>query len=454
MGNGQTGRRARDSGLGTSSGLRALALCVLLLVAAAAPAQQKATGAIDARTFDKLMKAQELAEKGQYDDALAELDQLKGAKLNSYATAQMFNFYAYIYASKNDYKKAIAAYQEVLKQEGAPEGLKLTAKYTLAQLYFQTEDYASCIRLMEEWLATAEKPTATAHIMLAQAYYQIEGYDKALSNVDAAIRLETEAGKPVQEAWLRLAAALHYAKNDYARTAQVYEQLLARYPKVMYLKQLAGMYSELGQDIKRLAVYDAVYEHGALKNESEVLNLAYMFLGQNMPYKAGRIIEIGMQQGLIEKSGKNIETLANAWAAASEHEKAIPALTEAAERSDKGLLYARLAGVYFDAGDYDKAAEAAIKADQKGGLKNEAGNLMLLGMAYFNSKKYEDALQAFRRAKQDKKMFADAAKWEEYTRGEIERIRALEKAKFELQQRTEEAIKAAEEKDAVQMREQ
>jgi tetratricopeptide (TPR) repeat protein len=454
MGNGQTGLGTRDSGLGKARWLRALALSVLLLVAGAASAQQKATGAIDAKTFDKLMKAQELAEKGQYDDALAELDQLKGAKLNSYATAQMLNFYAYIYASKSDYKKAIAAYQEVLKQEGAPEGLKLTAKYTIAQLYFQTEDYKSCIRLMEEWLATAEKPTATAHIMLAQAYYQIEGYDKALANVGAAIKLETEAGKPVQEAWLRLAAALYYAKNDYARTAQVYEQLLARYPKVSYLKQLAGMYSELGQDMKRLAVYDAAYEHGGLKNESEVLNLAYMFLGQNMPYKAGRVIEMGMEQGLIEKNGKNIETLANAWAAASEHKKAIPALTEAAKRSDKGLLYARLAGVHFDAGDYDKAAEAAIKADQKGGLKSEAGNLMLLGMAYFNSKKYEDALQAFRRAKQDKKMFSDAAKWEEYTRSEIERIRALEKAKFELKKRTEEAIKAAEEKDAVQMRDQ
>lgn len=38
---------------------------------------------------------------------------------------------------------------------------------------------------------------------------------------------------------------------------------------------------------------------------------------------------------------------------------------------------------------------------------------MLLGIAHFNSKRYENALQAFRRAKSDKATFASAAKWEQ-----------------------------------------
>ena len=173
-----------------------------------------------------------------------------------------------------------------------------------------------------------------------------------------------------------------------------------------------------------------------------------------MPYKAGKIIEAGMNAGQIEKSAKNVETLANAWAAASEYDKAVPALQQAAKMSDKGLLYARLAGVYFDAGEYAEAAQAARSADQKGGLKNSASNLMLLGMANFNDKHYEEALQAFRRAKQDKSNYAAASQWEDYTMAEIQRIKALEQAKFELQKRTEQTIQEQQEGEGViEMRE-
>ena len=418
-------------------------VAVALLALPALAAAQK--GAIDAKTFDALTKAQELAEAGKTADAIAVLDKLKSSdKLNSYAQSQMWNFYAFIYASNNQYKEAIGAYRRVLAQKDATEGLKSNAKYTIAQMYFQIEDYANCIRFMQSWLSEAEKPTPTAHIMLAQAYYQTEKYDQALKNVNTAITLEQAEGKPINESWLRLKSALYFAKKDYKSTAQVYEQLIALYPKLSYMRQLAGIYSELGENKKRLAVYDAIYEHGGLTKETELLNLAYMYLGQDVPYKAGKIIETGLQKGQIEDNQKNITTLANAWAAANEHKKAVPALERAAQQSGDGLLYARLAGVHFNAGDFDEAVKAAKLADQKGGLKNPANNLMLLGMAQFNTKQFEGALQSFRRAKQDKSSFRSAAKWESYTTAELKRIRALEKAKFELEKRTEEALEADE----------
>ena len=60
----------------------------------------KATGAIDAKTFEKLMKAQELTEAGNHAEALAVLDILKNrGKVNGYGKSQMWNFYAFIYAS-------------------------------------------------------------------------------------------------------------------------------------------------------------------------------------------------------------------------------------------------------------------------------------------------------------------------------------------------------------------
>ena len=413
----------------------AIAVCSVSVVFAKKD-DTKATGAIDAKTFEILMAAQELTEQGHYTQAISKLDSIKNSdKLNSYAKSQMWNFYAFIYASQERYRQAIGAYKNILNEPDAPEGLKLTAKYTMAQLYFQLEDYPSVIKLMEAYLKEINKPTSVAHIMLAQAYYESNSFSSALKNLKQAIKIEQAEGKEPKENWLRLMTAIYFELKDTANTLKTYEKLAHLYPKISYLKQIAGLHGELGDERKRLTTYDAVYVHGALDRESDVLNLAYMYLGQEIPYKAGTIIESEMNRKVIQANKKNVETMANAWAQANEHSKAIPALERAAKLSDKGMLYARLAGVHFDAGDFDQAADAAKKADRKGSLKSRSNNQMLLGMALFNIKQYEGALQAFRQAKQNKKTFADARKWEAYTLNEIERLRALEESKFKLKEK-------------------
>ena len=405
----------------------------------------KATGAIDAATFEILTEAQTFTENNQYEAALSTLDSIKNSdKLNGYARSQMWNFYAYIYASQEKYNQAIAAYNNILAEPEAPDGLKLTAKYTLAQLYFQVEDYQSVISFMEAWLGEIPKPTATAHIMLAHAYYQLKSYDPALKNLLQAIRIEQSEGKKTPENWLRMQAAIYYEKHDLSNTLETYETLLRHYPKLSYLRQIAGLHGELGNDRKRLTTYDACYLAGCLNSESELLNLAYMYLGQEAPYKAGKIIEAGMQDGVIKKSPKNVETLANAWTQANEHKKAIPTLKTAAKLSDQGLLYARLAGVHFDAGNFAEAATAARLANEKGGLRRKENNHMLMGMALFNIKDFEAALQAFRQAKLTKRSFTDARKWEQYTLAEIKRLKALEAGKFELAEKTKQTLESDE----------
>lgn len=422
-----------------------MGLILTLSVTAARNDKQKATGAIDAKTFEKLMKAQELTEAGQHDEALKELDVIKNrGKVSGYGKSQMWNFYAFIFASKEDYAKAIEAYDQVIAIEETPEALALQAKYTIAQLNFQLEKYDACIKYMKEWLGSGVKPTPTAHIMLAQAYYQLKKYDDALVNVDTAVKLETAAGRKVKENWLRLKSALYYDKGDYKQTAATYEQLVKLYPKTTYLKQLAGMYGELGQDSRRLAVYDSIYLNGQLEKSGDVLNLAYMFMGADVPYKAAKIIEKGMNDNIIKRNQKNIETLGNAWAQANQHDKAIPVLEEAAQMSEKGLLFARLAGVYFDAGDYQKSAVAAQKAADKGGLKNPGNNYLLLGMSHSNMKNHHKALQAFRQAKKTVSILKDARAWEKHTLKEIKIIEELKKSQFELQEKTKNALDSKE----------
>ena len=400
-----------------------------------------ATGAIDEKTFKALSKAQELAETSEYDAAIQVLDKINNSgRLNGYAKSQMWNLYAYIYASQERYQDAIHAYKQILAEADAPDGLKLSAKYTLAQLHFQLEDYPSVISLMEEWLQQIPKPTATAHIILAQCYYQSELYAPALKNLNQAIEIEEAEKKPPRENWLQMKAAIYFAQKDNKNLLKTYKELLRHFPSTAYLRQLAELHGELGQARKRLTTYDAIYLDGRLTKESELLNLAYMYLGQELSYQAGKVIETGIQQGRIEGTPKNTELLANAWAQANEYQKAIPALKKAASLSDKGILYARLAGVYFDAGNFEAAAEAAKKADGKGGLKNKNNNRMLMGIALFNIKRFEDALQAFRQAKSSGD--SDARKWEKHTLSELKRLQDFEKTKLKLVESTKETLAA------------
>lgn len=87
-------------------------LVILVLLSTDANARRgkdktRATGAIDAKTFEILTAAQALTENDQYDEALQTLDTIKNSdKLNSYAKSQMWNFYAFIYASQDEFKSA------------------------------------------------------------------------------------------------------------------------------------------------------------------------------------------------------------------------------------------------------------------------------------------------------------------------------------------------------------
>ena len=422
-----------------------LSLMLNVTMAANKKNQSETVGAIDIKTFEILIEAQELTEAEQYNAAIMVLERIKNVdQLSSYSRSQIWNLYAYIYASQEQYRAAITAYKKVIAEVEAPKNLQLTAQYTIAQLYFQLEDYHSMISFMKAWLQAIEQPTANANIMLAQAYYQTQQHNSALKHLSQAEKIEHANGNKIPENWLRMKIAIYFDQKDTKNILQTYQMLFNLYPRDLYLRQIAGLHGEFGEYRKRLISYDALYENNNLQTESEILNLAYMYLAEEIPYKAAKLIESGMQQGIIQANPKNVETLANAWVQASEHKKAIPALEKAANLSDKGILYARLAGVYFDVGDFANAAKTAKKADDKGGLKGKENNQMILGIALFNLKRFDHALQAFRQAKQSKKRFKHARQWEQRTLSELALLQTIEASKLMLQENTGAILNAEE----------
>jgi len=114
-----------------------------------------------------------------------------------------------------------------------------------------------------------------------------------------------------------------------------------------------------------------------------------------------------------------------AWRQAQEVDKSIPAMEQAAAKSDTGELYARLGNIYLDGDQYKKAITAINKGLSRGGVKRPDNARLILGMAYFNTQQYEKAREAFKAAGRDERSEKYATQWIKYMDSELERQRSL-----------------------------
>ena len=89
------------------------------------------TPALRNEVYEKLSVAQQAAEANKFAEAKTALDALvreySGKKqLNSYELANVYNFYAFIYYSQENYQEAIRSYEKVLAQQDIPEAMAAT----------------------------------------------------------------------------------------------------------------------------------------------------------------------------------------------------------------------------------------------------------------------------------------------------------------------------------------
>jgi len=171
---------------------------------------------------------------------------------------------------------------------------------------------------------------------------------------------------------------------------------------------------------------DGVRLMGALNKEKEMLNLAYLYLGEEYPYKAAVVVEKGIKDKVIEDTSKNLELLATAWRLAQEIKKSIPVMEKAAAKSKKGDLYARLAGIYLDSDNYKKALSTADKAHKRGEIKRPDQLYVVQGMANANLKRYGKCVSSFKSALKDKRSRKFAQQWIVYCESEIKRVKSLQ----------------------------
>lgn len=411
-------RRARGPALA--------AALTLLLGAAMLPTDSQAAGlAMREKVYEKLSRAQEAAEAQDWQkafDALEDVEKMKD--LSSSEKAQLYTAYGYTYFAQEKYAESTRSYEKVLQQEELPEAMRLNTLYTLAQLNFQLENYQVAVDHLNTWLGLATNPGPESYIMLGQAYYQMRQLDKAIAPVRKAISEAEERGTKVQENWYALLRVIYYETQDYKNLLDVLEILVTKYPAKEYWMHLASTYGELDDLDRQLACYEMAYAQGYLTKGSEIVVLAQLLLQAEVPYRAGVLLQEGLDSGLIEGTAANWRLLSQAWILAQEHVKAIASLSKAAELSEDGELHARIAQTYVNLGEWEKAIAAAQVALDRG-VHDPYELQILQGMAHFELGQFAASKQAFIAARKSPEGQATASRWLAFVEREEQRLDEL-----------------------------
>ena len=433
-----------------------MTLCVSLLCALLASgsawaqkARQEAEGqdeqktkqaqAVSKEVYDRIQKAQEQVDAKDYQGALRTLNSLYNPdKLTEYEQANVLNYLGFVYYNMEDMQNAIRTYDRMLKIPSLEPQMAKQTTYTLAQLNMMEENYAKTLDLLNRWFVMESNPAPEPYILLAQVYYQLQRYQDMVAPIETAMDVARQRDKEVKEDWWVLLNFAYFQQENYAKVRDIQKILLQNWPKKRYWFSLAGAYTELGEDQNLIAAYDAAYTQGMLEKESEFVTMAQLYLQREVPYKAAKLLQEKMNQGVVSKDEKNYRLLSQAWMLSQEDDKAIPALKEAARLSDDGELDVRLGNSYLNIGEYSDCVASVRNGLRKGGLKSPDNAQISLGMCLYNLRQYDEARDAFRDAARVDKSRRVANQWIRVIDAEVERNRQIRLAQEAARKKREE----------------
>ena len=402
--------------MGKLSTLRNALLCFTL----AASMELQAT-AMSESVYRALESIRDQVNETQYQTAHTELTKLlnNNSRLSPYEKAQAWNLTGYTFYLEDNYPKAVDAYQQVLKQEDLPDALKLSTRRTLAQLWFSMGKYEDALKQARSVTADQKTQDTGLSILMAHCLYQLKQHKESANIIQQTIQTSQ---KP-EESWYQLLRANYQILEDFPAVAKVLEDMVTFFPKKDSMLALSAIYSQMEKPEKQLVLLEGLFETGQLDSEPHLKALATILLQQDLPIKSAKVLSQGLNAGFMEPSLDNLRLLAQAWLQAREDNKALETLKKAVALDNTGQSSLLIAQLHLRSQKWSEA-ETALKSALTKNLKDQPTAQLMLGMAQFNQKKYQDALVTLEAASKHKKTRTSAQLWLSYTEAEIERNKA------------------------------
>ena len=361
------------------------------------------------QVYKRLAAIHEKMGEDQLDEALADLQRLSTARLNDYEEALVYQTFGFVYSQKNEISKAIENFEKSLAMESLPGTAQQGMLYSLASLYSAEGQYMKSIETAREWFRYEADPPADAYILIGAAFTELERFDDALPYVLKGIDVSEEP----KENWYMLALAIRFQKEQFREAIPMLKTMLQLWPdRPRYWDMLAGCYLEIEDDQNALDTMMLAYENGAIETEARLLGLVQLNMLQDIPFTAGRILQAGMDNGLVAENRKNLDILLQAWLSAREYHRAIDVIERLTAFADDGSYLLQAAGIYSELGEWQAVADSAVRA-LDAGLPRPNEALMLAGTAAVELGKFDEALTHFNRilASGDASARANANSW-------------------------------------------
>ena len=368
----------------------------------------KRVGSMSEKVAKKLGEAQELIEAEQIQEGIEILNEILSSKrLSDYERAQVYYFLAYTAYLQEDYKKAINFYKRVLSEEAVPEGLLSAARFTIAQLWFQLEDWDKAISAVDDLLATEESPRPDLYILKGSALYQLKKYEELIPVIQSAIdlaesrnafrieQLQKNIKSTADENGIRYLRREEEDKDDidYFRFAtQVEAELKEDLSKTRKAEQKTEIQLAI-DNVKKSASNLAI---GPTKENWWLLLRAAYFELDNIPK-----VRYVLERLLIEWSKKEYWTqLAAIYGQDELEEKQISAYATAYQEGflEKSNEYVQMAQLYLSKEVPHKAAVVLQTGFDEGIVDKEVKNWRLLSQAWFLAQEDQMAIIALREA--------------------------------------------------------
>lgn len=362
---------------------------------------------LDKKTHEALTEVHSDMDAGKNEDALIKLKKLASTEgIKDHDSAVVYQTMAFVENSLNRLENATKYFIKALSYNALPQKVTHELQYSTAQLLIHIDKPKEGLAYLSKWLANEANPKADAYILAATAYYYTENYKQLIVHAEKALALIKKP--PVN--WYELLLAGYYELKDYKGATSVLENIIIKYPeKSYYWLQLAGIYQQIEQEEKALALYELAYAKGIL-NKGEKIQLIKSYRYMDMPFKAATLIEKEMAIGDLKADKETLSLLVDSWVLAEETDKAKSVFLEIITRFDDDRARLRLGQIYIDDEEWSEALKILDVKLQTEDKKLISKINLLLGIAQYYSDDFNGATRAFTNSLSDAET-EDQAKW-------------------------------------------
>jgi len=335
------------------------------------------------------------------EGAKRELDELyanRYERMNDFEKSTVLNFYTNYYLSTDNMPEAIRIFKQMLTIEGLREDTKLRALRALGQLSMAEENYTDAILYYNQWRDLSLEEDELVFLGLANSHYSLEQYAEAVPFLLSHMQMLADQGEAVERNKWGLLNVLYIEQEDYVSALDVIKNMVVQFDEASDWRNLAAIYSYLDQDMNRIGTLNINFLKGFMENETEYLNLAQSLAGEEAPFTGAKILEAGIEAGIVAEDEDNLTALIQMYQLANEFDLAVEPAEKLAEVAPTGDGFDTLGYIHYILHDYDSAAEAFRSALAKGNLSDEGDTQLFLSRALVELDQYDDAAQAARRA--------------------------------------------------------